>query len=548
MLQYYYFDGRSELMEMHRYLVDFDTAELTQSYHDVLIIGSGIAGVYTALEIDESRQITILTKEEVEISNSVLAQGGIAVSLDKKDSPDLHMKDTLYAGAGLCDEKSVRVLVDEAVENISRICSFGVEFDKRSDAPNVLDSLALTREGAHSKNRIIHAGDATGKEVCDKLIHTASQRKNISIQERIWVLDLLVKDDVCYGVLAFDERRGVLHVYYAGLVICASGGYGQLFQHTTNPEVATGDGAAFAYRAGAELMDLEFVQFHPTVLCHPENSSFLISEAVRGEGALLRNGKGERFMPKYHELAELAPRDVVSRCIFKEMMTTGEPNMFLDITHKERDVLERRFPTIFQTCLGYGIDLSKDYIPIAPAEHYCMGGIRTGLYGDTKIQRFFACGEAACTGIHGANRLASNSLLEGLVFGHRIGELAEEILRNGKQEMPRFVFSSDRVLMPEVDPQAMTDELKVLMTEKVGIVRTKEELEAALQRVEEMQEQVAKKRCVALQDFVLQNELLLASLVIRSAIQREESRGAHYRTDFPETDDAHWKRNIIVSQ
>ncbi len=534
------------MMKMHRYLVDFDTAELERSYHDVLIIGSGIAGVYTALEIDENREITILTKEEVEISNSVLAQGGIAVSLDKKDSPDLHMKDTLYAGAGLCDEKSVRVLVDEAADNISRICAFGVQFDKRSEAPNVLDSLALTREAAHSKNRIIHAGDATGKEVCDKLIHTASQRKNITIQERIWVLDLLVQDNVCYGVIALDERRGVYHVYYAGLVICASGGYGQLFQHTTNPEVATGDGAAFAYRAGAELMDMEFVQFHPTVLYHPENSSFLISEAVRGEGAVLRNGKGQRFMPNYHELAELAPRDVVSRCIFKEMMATGEPNMFLDITQKDRDYLEHRFPTIFHTCLDYGIDISKDYIPVAPAEHYCMGGIRAGLYGDTKIQRFFACGEAACTGIHGANRLASNSLLEGLVFGRRIGEKAEQILQSGKKEMPRFVSRSDRKERPDLDSGAMIDRLKQTMTEKVGIVRNREELQQALEQVRQVKQLIWEKRNTGTSDFILQNDILLAELLICAAIQREESRGAHYRTDYPETDDIHWKRNIII--
>ena len=386
-------------VDMKRYLVDFDTEQMEKSYTDVLIIGSGIAGVYTALELGEHVNIAIITKEEVEISNSVLAQGGIAVSLDKNDSPEMHMRDTLYAGAGLCDEDSVSVLVHEAADNISRICDFGVQFDKNDG-----NKLALTREAAHSKNRIIHAGDATGKEVCDKLIHNVMQRKNVKIIERTWALDLLTRDGVCYGVIAYDEVKREYKAYYAGLVICASGGYGQLYDHTTNPEVATGDGAAFTFRAGGALTDMEFIQFHPTVLYHPENRSFLISEAVRGEGAVLRNGSGERFMPGYHELAELAPRDVVSRCIFKEMKRTGEDHVYLDITHKDRDYLEQRFPTIFHTCLNYGIDISKDYIPVAPAEHYCMGGIKTGLYGDTGIQRFYACGESACNGIHGANR------------------------------------------------------------------------------------------------------------------------------------------------
>ncbi len=538
---------------MRRYLVDFDTAGMKKVYTDVLIIGSGIAGVYTALELGDGYDITIVTKEEVEISNSVLAQGGIAVSLDKNDSPEEHMRDTLYAGAGLCDEESVDVLVHEAAANIKRVCNFGVQFDK---SENNEKQLALTREGAHSKNRIIHAGDATGKEVCDKLIHTVMQRKNVRIEERIWALDLLVEDNTCYGIIAYHEKTGEYTAYYAGIVICASGGYGQLYYYTTNPEVATGDGAAMAYRAGGKLADLEFVQFHPTVLYHDKNKSFLISEAVRGEGAILRNFKGERFMPQYHELAELAPRDVVSRCIFKEMQKTGDSHMWLDITHKSREYLEKRFPTIFATCLEYGIDISKDYIPIAPAEHYCMGGIRTGLYGDTSIQRFYACGESACNGIHGANRLASNSLLEGLVFGHRIGACADRLIHDDKiarsQSMPDFSSAGTETgsKTPEeagLDPAGAVSLLRRTMSSLVGIVRTREGLEEALAKIEEIAGKADQVNCTAPEDFVAANDSMLAALVIRSAIRREESRGAHYRADFPNTEDA-WKKHIIVSK
>lgn len=530
---------------MNRYLIDFDTDVLEKRYYDVLIIGSGIAGVYTALEISDKYNIAILTKEGVEISNSVLAQGGIAVSLDKNDSPDMHLQDTLYAGAGLCDEDSVRVLVDEAAENIKKICNYGVQFDKNA---NDADKLALTREGAHSKNRIIHAGDATGKEVCDKLIHNISQKDNVTIIERTWVLDLLVKDGTCYGLIAIEEDTGKKIAFYAGLVICASGGYGQLYYYTTNPVVATGDGAAFTYRAGGELKDMEFIQFHPTVLYHPDNKSFLISEAVRGEGAVLRNSKGERFMPSYHELADLAPRDVVSRCIFKEMSKTGDDNVYLDITFKDKTYLEKRFPTIYSTCLKYGIDMSKDYIPVAPAEHYCMGGINAGLQGDTNIKRFFVCGEAACAGIHGANRLASNSLLEGIVFGHRIAVKATELLEDeslSNREMPGFSYKSDRAGI-NYNSKDKIMLIKKTMTDYVGIVRNREGLEIALKIITDIKNDISNMKNCTFDDFVLQNIVLVAEQIIKSAIHREESRGAHYRSDFSETSD-YWKRHIVMS-
>lgn len=528
-------------MEAYRYLIDFDTDELEKEFYDVLIIGSGIAGVYTALELSDKYKIGIVTKEEVEISNSVLAQGGIAVSLDKNDSPDSHMKDTLYAGAGLCNEKSVRVLVDEAAQNIGRVCEYGVNFDKAPDHKE----LALGREAAHSTNRIIHAGDSTGKAVCDTLIHKASLKNNIDIIERIWALDLLVEDKKCYGIIALDEKTGCYKVFYAGLVICASGGFGQMYQYTTNPEVSTGDGAAFAYRAGTPVMDMEFIQFHPTVLYHEKNRNFLISEAVRGDGAVLRNAAGERFMPDYHELAELAPRDVVSRSIFKEMKKTGENHMNLDITHKDRAYLEKRFPMIFATCLEYGIDMSQDYIPIAPAEHYCMGGIKTGIYGETELENFFACGEVACTGIHGANRLASNSLLEGLVFGHRIGDQADAILRKNGPEEKHFTYRTERSGKPaDCDVAAMIQELKGTMTHLVGIERDRKSLEEALGKIFSMREKIRDMENTTAEDFILQNDTMLAQLIVESALERTESRGAHYRSDFPERDDVNWQRNI----
>jgi len=528
-------------LNTHRFLADFDTRDIQKEYHDVIIIGSGIAGVYTSLEISEEYDITILTKETLDISNSVLAQGGIAVSLDKKDSPELHLKDTLYAGAGLCDEEVVRVLVNEAAGNIDRLCKFGVNFDKTNK-----DELSLSREAAHSMNRIIHAGDTTGKEVLDKLIAAVKTHKNIDIHERSFVIDLLVEDGACKGVLTYSEDSQCLKLYLSNIIVCATGGYGQLYSYTTNPDVATGDGVCMAYRAGAELMDLEFVQFHPTVLFHPENKNFLISEAVRGEGALLKNINGKRFMPEYHPLNELAPRDVVSRAIFGEMKKTGSEFVYLDITFKGKEYLENRFPNIYKTCLGYGIDMAKDMIPVAPAEHYCMGGIRADVHGRTNIKGFFACGECACNGIHGANRLASNSLLEGLVFGRMIGVQAAEILScTGKNISFEDVVNHTDLKPLELDMRASIDDIQREMSENVGIIRNKQGLTKALDKVKSYEKKIRNMKNETLEDFELQNVQLLSKLVIESALEREESRGAHFRLDFDSTNDEKWQKHII---
>lgn len=528
-------------MSKYRYLIDFDSEKIVKEYHDVIIIGSGIAGVFTALEISQKYDIAILTKETLDISNSGLAQGGIAVSLDKKDSPELHFKDTLYAGAGLCNEQSVWVLVNEAASNIDRLCKFGVNFDKTKQ-----HELALTREAAHSMNRIIHAGDTTGKEVCDKLISVVKTRNNIKIYERTFVIDLVTKDGACKGVLVCDENGDLLKFLVSDIVVCATGGFGQLYSNTTNPDVATGDGLSMAYRAGAELMDLEFVQFHPTVLYHPQNKNFLISEAVRGEGALLKNSEGKRFMPEYHPLNELAPRDVVSRAIFEETKKTQSTHVFLDITFMEKTWLEARFPNIFKTCLGYGIDISKDMIPVAPAEHYCMGGIKADVNGKTNINGFFTCGECACNGIHGANRLASNSLLEGLVFGRLIGEQIDELLKNEKssREPINLAYATERTNV-QFDRKAVKTDIQKKMTKEVGIIRNGAGLLRALTDVNSYKKMLDDLKNESLEEFELQNIILLSRLVIESALEREESRGAHFRSDFSKTDDENWKRHIL---
>ncbi|MDO8685853.1 MAG: FAD-binding protein [Clostridiales bacterium] len=590
-----------------------------KEYHDVIIIGSGIAGVYTALIIPDELQIVILTKETIDISNSALAQGGIAVSLDKEDSPLLHFKDTINAGAGLCDEETVWVLVNDAARNIEQLMGYGVNFDKSSG-----DTLMFGREAAHSKSRIIHAGDTTGKEVCDKLILTVRTKSNVIIKERNFVIDLLTENvtqgvtenltenmtenlnvsvtenvnesltesdysgfnktldmedscntnERCIGVMVFDEDSDEIVIHFASVVICATGGFGKIFASTTNPEVATGDGACIAYRAGAELCDLEFIQFHPTVLHHPDNSNFLISEAVRGEEAILRNSAGERFMPAYHPMAELAPRDVVSRAIFEEMKKTGASNVFLDITFKNREYLENRFPNIFRTCLGYAIDMSKDMIPVAPAEHYCMGGIKCDAYGRTAIKGFYACGEAACNGIHGANRLASNSLLEGLVFGKRIGDEVAEVLagfnrHSGHTNHESFKGSSvhpdhgcsinqtDQIeheglinqtdlVLSDGELFVIRDEVRRVMTDKVGIIRSGEGLLEAKEKIRELKMKVEGMKNTRPLHFEIQNILTLSALVIDSALTRQESRGAHFRSDFPKIDDENWHRHICV--
>lgn len=502
---------------------------------DVLIIGGGIAGVYTALCIKPHINVTILAKEEIDISNSALAQGGIAVSLGEEDSPKYHKDDTVYAGAGLSDEEMVWIMVSEARQNILDLCGLGVNFDMNKGA------LSLTREAAHSKRRIIHAGDFTGKEVCDKLIAAAEEKSNITLKEKTFAVDIITEGKECRGAVVLDQKEGRQVIYDSKHIICASGGFGQLYTNTTNPIIATGDGMAMAYRAGATLADMEFVQFHPTALYHEKNKSFLISEAVRGEGAVLRNNRSEQFMQNYHELKELAPRDVVARAIFSEMRKNDAECVYLDITHKDRDYLKTRFPKIFSTCLKYGIDISKDYIPVAPAEHYCMGGIKTDARGKTEIENLYACGEVACTGVHGANRLASNSLLEGLVFGYRI---AREINMAKTEVKPPVSMKSKGKWGSFIRPRSEYEkEIKRIMSKYAGIVRTGEGLEKAKGNISAMLDELSDSRCRSVAQCQVLNMATVAKLVVSSALERTESRGAHYRSDYPLMSEK-WKSHI----
>ncbi|RYD02836.1 hypothetical protein N752_22745 [Desulforamulus aquiferis] len=420
-----------------KYLVNFDSAELPQEEAEYLIIGGGIAGLFTAWAAAQAgARVTLVTKRSIAESNTDRAQGGIAAALGQHDSPELHLQDTLIAGAGLCDQDAVRILVTEGPERVKELIDMGASFDRSGN------QLCFTREGCHSQDRILHAqGDATGAEILRTLSQKVVAIPNVDVVENMYVIDLLVKNNTCYGALGMDQVTGKFKIFRGRIVVLATGGSGRLYNYTTNPEVATADGIALAYRAGAEVMDMEFIQFHPTSLVLPGAPRFLISEAVRGEGALLRNARGERFMPQYHGMAELAPRDIVSRAILSEMAKTGADSVFLDVTHIAPDKIRERFPTITTTCSKYGLDITKELIPVAPAAHYMMGGVKTDLWGETSISRLFSCGEASCLAVHGANRLASNSLLDGLVFGGRIVQRAAYVLENTQRINHIFIVS-----------------------------------------------------------------------------------------------------------
>ena len=487
---------------------------------DFLVIGAGVAGMRAAIELARAGRVLVVAKETLRESSSEYAQGGIAVALSDEDEVALHEKDTLYAGDGLCNRAAVHRLVEGGPAAIRELIEWGAEFDRHAG------ELEFTREGAHSRNRILHAhGDSTGREIARTLYRKAASLPNVEFRSFAASTDLLTADGVC-GALLSDAAGNVTPVY-ARAVLLATGGLGRVFLNTTNPDVATGDGVAIAYRAGAEIADIEFVQFHPTAL-HVEGAPrFLLSEALRGEGAVLRNAAGERFMERYHALLELAPRDVVSRAIVSEMQRTGEPHMLLDLTHREAGFVRGRFPRIYETCLRYGVDLERQAAPVAPAAHYAMGGVWTDLDGHTSVPRLFAAGEAACTGVHGANRLASNSLLEGVVFGARAGRAMAETAGSKARPAPH----------PNVFPQGSTDSLEVrtLTWEKCGIVRDSAGLHDALHWLHDKSSE----------DFETRNMLLIAKLIAVCALAREESRGAHYRTDFPEKRAEFEKHTVI---
>lgn len=512
---------------MERYLINFNTKDGDNSNYDVLIIGGGIGGLYTALCLPEKLHVAVVCKGPVDESNSYLAQGGIAASIGDDDR-ELHIKDTMVAGAFENDEDAVRVLVEESQGVIEDLINLGVPFD-RDENGNLYKSL----EGGHSIPRVLHVhGDATGKGVMDTLIEDARQRKNIDIFENLFAVDILTGKNRCIGAIL--SSGGHIKTIWADFVVMATGGIGQLYAKTTNSRVLTGDGIAMAIRAGAKIDDMEYIQFHPTALYSKKEGErlFLISEAVRGEGGILRNIHGERFMDKYDERMELAPRDIVARAIFDQMRKTQSDFVYLDVTHLSRDFLKTRFPTIYETCRHMGIDMAEDYIPVTPVVHYFMGGIKTDTWGRTSLDRLYAVGECACTGVHGANRLASNSLLEGLVFGKRI---AQDIAKHcetwevdghdkGFQEIE---FKAERVYNT-VDFDRLKNDLKKIMLLNVGIIRNEDDLKKALDFVKGNMELLDKTILDEVGKMETANMYLVASYVIEGALKNKKSAGSHY--------------------
>lgn len=491
---------------------------------DVLVMGSGLAGLYAALQMDPALSCAVVTKEGIDTSNSWLAQGGIAAAVNKEDKPRFHLEDTLTAGAGLCDQNAVRILVDEGPKDIETLVALDVPFDLNLDG-----DLETGREGGHRLNRIVHAhGDATGRETVKTLAAIAITRANITFLENTFLADILTDDSGITGAVIWGKQG--FSIIAADNIVIAAGGIGQVYRHSTNPSVATGDGIAVAARAGADLTNMEFVQFHPTGLYSREEEarSFLISEAVRGEGAVLRNHQGERFMEGQHPMAELAPRDIVARAITREMAKEGSDHVYLDITVKSAGELAARFPTIYQECQKRGIDIAKDYIPVCPVQHYMMGGIATDVNGRTSLQGLYACGEAACTGVHGANRLASNSMLECLVFSRR----AARQIATAKRKSNSITLSKNKSPeAPTPDTAALRRQIRDLMSHNGWVIRHGLEMEKALSQLTAIENQL---EAAALPDKDAMETFNMATVsryILTAAVARKESVGAHYRED-----------------
>ncbi|MBI2678798.1 MAG: L-aspartate oxidase [Candidatus Koribacter versatilis] len=503
---------------------------------DFVVIGAGVAGLRATIELAPAGRVLVLAKKELRESATQYAQGGIAAALSDEDEIGLHLQDTIAAGDGLVNEAAARVLVEEGPERIQELLDWGTAFDRQGT------KLSFTREGAHSRSRILHAhGDSTGREIGRALFAKAKTLKNISFVEFAFSSELCLEGGRVAGVRLIGDADAATEVR-ASAVLLATGGLGQVYRETTNPSVATGDGVAMAWRAGAAVMDMEFVQFHPTALYVKGTPRFLLSEALRGEGAYLRNMELHRFMPKYHEMAELAPRDVVARAIAHEMELVHSPEavVYLDLTHLDADHIRKRFPRIHSTCMQYNIDITADLIPVRPAAHYAMGGVRTDLDGKTTVAGLYAAGEVACTGVHGANRLASNSLLEGLVYGARAGGKMREMAGNGRGARATRRGSSGSA----ADFERSIAELRDLTWRKVGIVRDGAGLKGAVAKLEEMNKRLpvaaGRRACEA------HNLHTCASLIARSALARLESRGAHYRTDYPAHDDVCFRKHTVL--
>jgi L-aspartate oxidase len=494
---------------------------------DFLVIGAGVAGMRAAIELAEAGQVLVVAKDSLRESSSEYAQGGIAVALSDEDEVELHEQDTLDAGDGLCYRPAVHTLVEEGPAAIEQLIEWGAAFDREAGR------LAFTREGAHSRDRVLHAhGDSTGREIAQTLFRKAASLPNVTFQSYAATIDLLLGDGVS-GASLWDGKSHSLQAVHARATLLATGGLGNVFRNTTNPEVATGDGVAMAYRAGAEIGDIEFVQFHPTALQLEGAPHFLLSEALRGEGAYLRNALGERFMERYHPMKELAPRDVVARAIVTEMERTGATSVSLDLTHRERGFVRTRFPRIYETCLRYGVDLEIQTAPVAPSAHYAMGGVHTDLDGRTSIPRLYAAGEAACTGVHGANRLASNSLLEGVVFGARAGRAMRQL--TGTR------FPASGAAPASTGTAATAAEIRSLAWDRCGIVRDGAGLREACGWL-------TAAECrgpVPPEASETRNMHEVVMLIARCALAREESRGAHFRLDYPQKMSAFQRHSVV---
>lgn len=520
--------------------------EIEKVKKDFLVVGSGIAGLYTSLYLSNLGDVEVITKSEIRDSSTQYAQGGIAAVLDKGDSWQLHMEDTLEAGDGFCDEEAVELLVTEGPDRVLELIELGTDFDY------IEGELDLAQEGAHSRRRILHArGDATGEEIRESLTGAVRKKENITLRENIFLNDLITTEKGVKGALCWIPTEKGYIVYNAPHVILATGGCGQIYDNTTNPEVTTGDGVAVAYRAGADITDMEFIQFHPTALYNPDGHSFLISETVRGEGGYLRNGHGERFMKDYHEDAELAPRDVVARAIMDQIEDGEEEFVWLDVTHLDSSFLKGRFPNIYRTLNDMDIDMGEEMIPVIPSAHYMIGGVKTDMYGRTGVPGLYACGEVASTGVHGANRLASNSLLEGIVFGHRIYQwLEKEGVRAKAQEVE--VTEEKGCMDTDVaEIKNIREEMRERMMKDAGIKRSEAGLTELSRWLEDKLDHVESKNGSDAPDIMhleLVNMLTVGRLIARSALLREESRGAHHRTDFPEANEKYRELHTVFNK
>jgi L-aspartate oxidase len=527
--------------------------------YDFVVIGSGIAGLSFALKAAKHGSVAVVTKRKGADTNTAWAQGGIACVTSDEDSFELNVRDTLEAGAGLCDEKVVRTIVTEGPARIQDLVELGLQFDEREVCGH--REFDLGREGGHSKRRVLHVRDVTGKEIENVLLRKLERQSHVDLLENHMAVDLITAaklgfaaENRCLGVYVLDENTSKVDTIRSDRVVLATGGCGKVYLYTTNPDIATGDGVAMAWRSGATIANMEFVQFHPTCLFHPKAKSFLISEAVRGEGGILRNNCGEDFMKRYDQRGSLAPRDIVARAIDAEIKRSGAQCVFLDITDKPVEFLRERFPNIYETCLRFGIDMTKQPIPVVPAAHYQCGGINTDVNGATSLPGLYAIGEVGCTGLHGANRLASNSLLEGLVLAHRA---AESALRRRSSQSQREIAllewqSGDA---QDVDELVVIyhnwDEIRRLMWDYVGIVRTDKRLQRASARLRNLQREIREfywNFRVSVDLLELRNLATVAALIVDSALSRKESRGLHYTLGYPTRDDGHYGRSTLMSR